>query len=54
MSGANWECQSNEVIAKEILIALIENGIVERSENKTVAESIGEMYNTLLKVITSK
>ena len=41
------------VIAKELLIAMIEKGYVDQKSGQPIAESIGEMYQTLLKYVGS-
>ena len=51
MSGSNWEYQAPEVIAKEILITMIERGYVNTPSEIPKAQSIGEMYNVLLEEI---
>lgn len=51
ISSANWEYQAPEVIAKELLIAILEKGTIDNRGDKTYAQTVGEMYNTILKTI---
>lgn len=50
----SWETenQTSEVIAKEILITLIEKGYLDTKLGETSAEIAGKMYNILLKTIS--
>ena len=52
--SVEWEHQASEVIAKELLIALIEKGRIDVSPGQPNAVAIGEMYQTILKHIEKK
>lgn len=52
--STNYEHQSNEVIAKELLIALIEKNCINVSKDQPYAVAIGEMYQTILKHLNQK
>jgi hypothetical protein len=50
-NGVNWEHQGNEVIAKELMLALIQEGKLDSEYGHTFAEIVGEMYNKILETI---
>lgn len=53
-SSVNWEYQAPEVIAKELLIAIIQRNGINDPKSTNQAKIVGEMYNILLETITKK